>query len=65
MIGLGVGYALACCLAEAGYQTVGIDIDPKVVANPRSDASVERLFAKGREEADSTEPQVDDKLFRD
>lgn len=46
MIGLGVGYALACCLAEAGYQTLGIDVDPKVVANPRSDASVGRLFAR-------------------
>ncbi len=46
MIGLGVGYALACCLAEAGYETVGVDVDPKVVANPRSDASVGRLFAR-------------------
>jgi UDPglucose 6-dehydrogenase len=46
VIGLGVGYALACCLAEAGYQTMGIDVDPKVVANPRSDASVGRLFAR-------------------
>lgn len=46
MIGLGVGYALACCLAEAGYQTVGVDVDPKVIANPRSDASVGRLFAR-------------------
>ena len=43
VIGLGVGYALACCLAEAGYETVGIDIDPEVVANPRIDPSVERL----------------------
>jgi UDPglucose 6-dehydrogenase len=46
VIGLGVGYALACCLAEADYQTVGIDADPKVVANPRSDASVGRLLAR-------------------
>jgi UDPglucose 6-dehydrogenase len=46
VIGLGVGYALACCLAEAGYETVGIDIDPKVVVNPRSDASVGRLLAR-------------------
>lgn len=46
VIGLGVGYALACCLAEAGYQTMGVDVDPKVVANPRSDPSVGRLFAR-------------------
>ena len=46
VVGLGVGYALACCLAEASYQTVGIDIDPKIVANPRSDASVGRLLAR-------------------
>jgi UDPglucose 6-dehydrogenase len=46
VIGLGVGYALVCCLAEAGYQTVGVDVDPKVVANPRSDASVGRLLAR-------------------
>jgi len=44
VIGLGVGYALACCLAEAGYDTVGIDISPEVVANPRVDASVVRLL---------------------
>lgn len=46
VIGLGVGYALACCLAEAGYETFGIDVNPKVVANPRSDASVGRLFSR-------------------
>jgi len=44
VIGLGVGYALACCLAEAGYQTVGIDIKPEVVAKPRMDPSVSRLL---------------------
>jgi nucleotide sugar dehydrogenase len=46
VIGLGVGYALACCFAEAGYKTVGVDIDQNVVANPRSDASVGRLLAQ-------------------
>lgn len=46
VIGLGVGYALACCLAEAGYRTVGIDINPDVVTNPRKDASVFRLLRK-------------------
>jgi len=44
VIGLGVGYALACCLAEAGYQTTGIDINPQVVAKPRMDPSVTRLL---------------------
>jgi len=46
VIGLGVGYALACCLAEAGYRTVGVDIDPRVVAQPRRDASVSRLLKR-------------------
>jgi UDP-N-acetyl-D-mannosaminuronate dehydrogenase len=44
VLGLGVGYALACCLAEAGYETIGIDINPGVVANPRKDRSVIRLL---------------------
>lgn len=48
VIGLGVGYALACCLAEAGYRTVGVDIDPRSVAHPRKDASVERLLKRRR-----------------
>jgi UDP-N-acetyl-D-mannosaminuronate dehydrogenase len=48
VLGLGVGYALACCLAEAGYQTVGVDIDPNVVAKPRKDGSVDRLFSNKR-----------------
>ena len=44
VVGLGVGYALACCLAEAGYETIGIDISPDVVAKPRIDASVKKLL---------------------
>ncbi len=44
VLGLGVGYALACCLAEAGYETVGIDINHEVVAKPRTDPSVNRLL---------------------
>ena len=44
VIGLGVGYALACCLAEAGYGTVGIDANPEVVAKPRIDPSVKGLL---------------------
>ena len=44
VIGLGVGYALACCLAEAGYETVGVDISPQVVAKPRVDSSVKHLY---------------------
>ena len=48
VIGLGVGYALACCLAEAGYETVGVDIDPNRVANPRKDPSVHRLLSNRR-----------------
>jgi len=48
VLGLGVGYALACCLAEARYDTVGIDIDPRVVANPRIDASTQRLLEYDR-----------------
>ncbi len=48
VIGLGVGYALACCLAEAGYRTIGIDISPQVVAEPRMDPSVRRLLEYDR-----------------
>jgi len=44
VIGLGVGYALASCLAEAGYRTVGVDTNPSVVAKPRTDPSVKRLI---------------------
>ena len=44
VVGLGVGYALACCLAEAGYGTVGVDIDSGVVAEPRMDPSIRRLL---------------------
>jgi len=44
VIGLGVGYALACCLAEAGYDTIGVDTSSSVVANPRIDPSVKRLL---------------------
>lgn len=39
-----MGYALACCLSEAGYKAVGIDINPDVVAKPRKDTSVSRLL---------------------
>jgi len=46
VLGLGVGYALSCALAEAGYVTVGLDTDPEVVANPRRDPSVETLLAR-------------------
>ena len=45
VLGLGVGYALSCCMAEAGYRTVGIDIDPQAVAKPRIDPSVRQLLA--------------------
>jgi UDP-N-acetyl-D-mannosaminuronate dehydrogenase len=44
VLGIGVGYSLACYLAEAGYDTVRVDIDPRVVANPRVDASTQRLL---------------------
>jgi len=47
VLGLGVGYSLACCLAEAGYKTVGIDIDPEAVASPRADPSTDKLL-KGK-----------------
>jgi UDPglucose 6-dehydrogenase len=49
VIGLGVGYALACCLAEAGYDTVGIDIKPEIVDKPRMDSSVKRLLSYDNE----------------
>ena len=44
VVGLGVGYALACAFAEAGYETLGIDICSEVVAKPRTDPSVKRLL---------------------
>jgi nucleotide sugar dehydrogenase len=46
VIGLGVGYALACCLAEAGHDTIGIDIDPSIVKHPRQDPSIKKLLLK-------------------
>jgi len=45
VVGLGVGYALSCALAEAGYMTVGLDINPDVVANPRRGLSIESLLS--------------------
>jgi UDPglucose 6-dehydrogenase len=45
VVGLGVGYALSCALAEAGYMTVGLDINADVVANPRRDPSIEPLLS--------------------
>ena len=45
VVGLGVGYALSCALAEAGYATVGLDINPDVVADPRRDPSIESLLS--------------------
>ena len=33
-------------MAEAGYQTTGIDVDPQVVARPRLDPSVKRLLER-------------------
>lgn len=49
VIGLGVGYALACCLAETGHDTVGIDIDPSIVKHPREDPSIKKLLLKKSE----------------
>jgi len=46
VLGLGVGYALSCALAETGYDVVGIDTNPSVVANPRADGSVTTLLEK-------------------
>jgi len=44
VVGLGVGYALACCLAKAGYDAIDVDINPDVVAGPRIDISVRNLL---------------------
>ncbi len=44
VIGLGVGYALACVLARAGFQVVGVDVNPQVVAKPRRDKSLDILL---------------------
>ncbi|MCW3975547.1 MAG: nucleotide sugar dehydrogenase [Candidatus Bathyarchaeota archaeon] len=46
VIGLGVGYALSCCLAEVGHDTIGIDIDPNIVKQPREDPSIKKLLLK-------------------
>jgi len=48
VLGIGVGYALTCYLAEAGYDNIRVDIDPRVVANPRVDASTQRLLEYDR-----------------
>ncbi len=46
VLGLGVGYALCCALAETGHDVVGIDISQEVVRNPRRERSVETLLEK-------------------
>lgn len=46
VIGLGVGYSLAVSLASIGIKTVGLDINPKTVANPRFDATIAGLKRK-------------------
>lgn len=46
VLGLGVGYALSCAIAETGYDVVGIDTNQSVVANPRADRSVKTLLEK-------------------
>lgn len=46
VLGLGVGYALSCAIAETGHDVVGIDIDPEVVKNPRCDKSVATLLKR-------------------
>jgi UDPglucose 6-dehydrogenase len=53
VLGLGVGYALSCALAEAGQEVIGIDSNPDVVRNPRRDKSVESLFEKAGERINS------------
>ena len=49
VLGLGVGYALSCAIAETGHNVVGIDTNPEVVKNPRADKSVDFLLGKTRE----------------
>lgn len=46
VIGLGVGYSLAVSLASIGIRAVGLDINPKIVANPRYDATIAALKRK-------------------
>lgn len=46
VLGLGVGYALSCAMAETGYDVVGVDTNPDVITNPRADRSVKTLLEK-------------------
>jgi len=46
IIGLGVGYSLAVSLASIGIKTIGLDINPKIVENPRYDATIAALKRK-------------------
>lgn len=48
VLGLGVGYALSCALAEAGYYVLAIDVNAEVIKNPRRDKSVDFLIDKAR-----------------
>lgn len=48
VIGLGVGYALSCALAQTGYQVVGLDLNPEIVERPRRDKSLDRLLRDSR-----------------
>ncbi|MEM2139811.1 nucleotide sugar dehydrogenase [Nitrososphaera sp.] len=46
IVGLGVGYSLAVSLAAIGIKTVGVDINPNIVKNPRYDSTIAALRRK-------------------
>ncbi len=46
VVGLGVGYSVACLLACAGFPTIGLDSNPKSVRNPRKDKSLDSVLKK-------------------
>lgn len=46
VIGMGVGYTVACLLAHASYRVTGLDLSPEVLRKPRRDRSLERLLGR-------------------
>ncbi len=47
VIGIGgVGYSMTNILAAAGFNAIGVDIDPKVLESPSADASVIRFIKR-------------------
>jgi UDPglucose 6-dehydrogenase len=48
IVGLGLGFSFAHYLSHLGHTVVGVDIDPRVIKNPRVDAEMKQWLKKHR-----------------